>query len=252
MLLSLPTWIIHLLTVSEWLAALVLIRRCARCIVRPELALFAYAMIPHLIGGLLVLSFHASGDRATMLLDAARVMTFLGSLSLLAATMLMMPHTARATRRWLAGAVVFVGLLWGLSRVLGDGGIGALLPGTNLTYLAFLVLLLVVHRQDRRLFSPVSIVGFWFLLVFVAVTITTTHIATTRLGLPSLSHADVLHGASEALLSVSNFLIAYGAHRRLRALRGSDGNTLYGCAADSAAPVSEGRPARFSVERSRG
>lgn len=221
MLLSLPTWIIHLLTVSEWLAAIVLIRRYALRIERPRLALFALAMIPHLVGGLLILSFHASGDRATGLLDAARVLTFLGSLSLLTVTLLML-RMGRVNVVWLTAALVLVSLSWGIGRLLGDGGIGALLPGTNLLYLAFLVTLLVLHRQDRHLFSPLSVAGFWFLLVFVAATIATTHVATTRLGLPSLSHADLLHGASESLLSVSNFLIAFGAHQQLRRLHGVD------------------------------
>ncbi|MCG6943586.1 MAG: DUF2499 domain-containing protein [Thiohalocapsa sp.] len=220
MLLSVPTWLIHLLTVSEWLAAILLIHRYAVRIGRPRLRLFAYAMIPHLCAGLLVLSFHASGDRTTWLLDASRLMTFLGSLSLLAATLLML-RTRRLNASWLAGVLVAVGLSWGLTRLLIAGGVSALLPGANLMYLGFLSLLLVVARQDRALFSPISIAGFWFLLVFVAGTITATHIATARLGLPSLSHADLLHGASESLLSVSNFLIALGAYRRLRAARGN-------------------------------
>ena len=219
MLLSLPTWIIHLLTVSEWLAAILLIRRYALRIGRPGLRIFAYAMLPHLAAGLLVLAFHASGDRATGLLTASRLMTFLGSLCLLAATLLLL-RTRRLPVAWLAGALLVLGLAWGLGRLLASGGADALLPGANLMYLGFLVLLLVVHRRDRELFSPLSIAGFWFLLAFVAGTIAATRLATLRLGLPSLSHADLLHGASESLLSVSNFLIAVGAYRRLRATAG--------------------------------
>jgi len=58
MLLSLPTWVIHLMTVSEWLAAILLLRRYAARIERPALAGFAYAMLPHLFGGLAILGFH--------------------------------------------------------------------------------------------------------------------------------------------------------------------------------------------------
>lgn len=36
MLLSVPTWMIHLLTVSEWLAAILLLRRYAIRIDRPR------------------------------------------------------------------------------------------------------------------------------------------------------------------------------------------------------------------------
>jgi hypothetical protein len=215
MLLSLPTAIIHLLTVSEWLAAVLLLRRYAIVAGFPRLRVFAYAMLPHLVAGLLVLSFHASGDRAQWLLEGSRLMTFLGSLSLLCATLLML-RTRRVPSAWGAAALLVIGLIWGLSRLWVADGMSALLPGANLAYLTFLVLLLVAHRQTPGLFSPLSIAGFWFLLVFVAGAIAATRIATLQLGLPSLSHADALHGTSESLLSVSNFLIAVGAYRQLR------------------------------------
>ncbi|MBK5969697.1 MULTISPECIES: DUF2499 domain-containing protein [Thiorhodovibrio] len=43
MLLSLPTAIIHLLTVSEWLAAILLLRRYAVVAGFPQLKVFAHA-----------------------------------------------------------------------------------------------------------------------------------------------------------------------------------------------------------------
>jgi hypothetical protein len=224
MLLSIPTWIIHLLSVSEWLAAILLLYRYAVRIGRPRLQLFAFAMVPHLLGGTAILAFHASGDQATWILAIARLLTFCGSLCLLCATLLLLRSERNARGRWapLARAApevfLILGLAVGLARLQSDG-IGGLLPVTNALYLGFLILLLVAYRQDPMLFSPLSLFGFWFLLVFVAVTVATTQVATQRLGLPSLAHADLLHGGSEALLSVSNFLIALGVHRRLRALR---------------------------------
>ncbi len=217
MLLSAPTWIIHLLTVSEWGVAILLLRRYAIRIERPRLCWFAYAMIPHLLAGLAVLGFHLSGDRADGLIALSRLLTFVGSLSLLSATLLLLPE-GRFPLPSAAAAVMALGLVLGLFRWrFGEVGSAALLPAANLAYLGFLLLLLVLYRQDRVLFSALTVFGFWFLLVFVAVTITTTRIATLRLDLPSLSHADLLHGASEALLSVSNALIAFGIYRRLRA-----------------------------------
>ncbi|MCF7979440.1 MAG: DUF2499 domain-containing protein [Chromatiaceae bacterium] len=219
MLLSVPTWIIHLLTVSEWLAAILLFRRYAIRIERPRLRWFAYAMIPHLLAGLAVLGFHLSGDQADGLIALSRLLTFVGSLSLLSATLLLLPE-GRFPRGGAAAVVMLLGLPWGLLQwSFGEAGAIALLPAANLAYLGFLVMLLVLYRQDRALFSALTVFGFWFLLVFVAVTITTTRIATLRLVLPSLSHADLLHGASESLLSVSNFLIAFGVYRRLQATR---------------------------------
>ena len=215
MLLSIPTWIIHLLTVTEWLAAIVLIRRYAVAIENRRLQLFALAMIPHLLGGLMILAFHLSGDATQWLIGTARLFTFAGSLSLLAVSLWILQP------RWIAGArpaalVLTIGVLWAGWRFADGGGPTALLPATNLAYLSFLITLLLLYCKDRSLFSPVSVFGFWCLLLFVAVTIVATLVATTRLGLPSLTHADLLHGASESLLSVSNFLIAYGAYRRLR------------------------------------
>lgn len=223
MLLSLPTWLIHILTVTEWLAAMLLFHRYGGLLGRGDLQRFAWAMTPHLLGGSAILLFHLSGDRVAWLLDGARLLTFAGSLLLLAATLALLPASRPPpARRWgpsLALLILAAGLLFALVQLPGRGGaVASLLPATNLAYLAFLVLLLVVARRDPLLFSPLSIFGFWFLLVFVAVTITTTHIATVHLGLPSLAHADLLHGASEALLSFGNLMIAVGVYVRLRAL----------------------------------
>ncbi|WP_200234791.1 DUF2499 domain-containing protein [Thiohalocapsa halophila] len=220
--MSIPTWIIHLLTVSEWLTALLLIHRYGVRIARPGLRLFAVAMLPHLVGGLLVLAFHASGDRVDGLLDTARLFTFLGSWSLLAATLWLLLR-ARSKAVWVVAGLMAAGVGWGVSRLLGKADAAALLPGASLAYLAFLVLLLVLQRREPVLFSPVTVVGFWLLLVFVAGTIAATVFATERLGLPSLSHADLLHRGSELLLTVSNLLIALGVYRRLSTLDASDG-----------------------------
>mgnify|MGYP001824794520 CR=1 FL=1 len=78
MLLSLPTRIIHLLTVSEWLAAMVLFERYARAIDSAPLRLFALCMLPHLLAGPGILLFHASGDRWDASLATARTLTFAG------------------------------------------------------------------------------------------------------------------------------------------------------------------------------
>jgi len=57
---------------------------------------------------------------------------------------------------------------------------------------------------------------FTFLLLFGAVTIYTQHVAMNAPGVPSLSDADLLHGGSEAFLSISNLMIALGALVQLR------------------------------------
>jgi len=216
MLLSLPTWIIHLLTVSEWLAAMVLFERYARVIDSAPLRLFALCMLPHLLAGTGILLFHASGDRWDAVLAAARALTFVGSLALLAATVAMLSLRLARLAWWL----VPLTLGWGVVHASASpDGVAALLPATNALYLCFLITLLLAYRSDPRLFSPLSVLGFWFLLVFVAVTLASRHVAVDLWGLPSLTHADILHGASEAVLSLSNLMVAWGVHRRLRRLR---------------------------------
>ncbi|ESQ15302.1 MAG: DUF3593 domain-containing protein [Thiohalocapsa sp. PB-PSB1] len=223
MLLSLPTWIIHLLTVSEWFAAILFIHRYGSRAQRPQLRWFAYAMIPHLCAGLMLLGFHASSDRILGLLNASRLASVLGSLALFSVTLAMLGWTWPRGRQWvprlaggLAAAGLFASLVVGVPRLLGGTDLSSFLSLAQVFYLGFLLLLILVYRRDPSLFSPLTIIGFWFLLVFVAVTIVTTYIATVQLGLPSLPHADVLHGLSESLLSVANLLVALGALQRLR------------------------------------
>ena len=216
MLLSPPTWIIHLLTVSEWLAAILLFARYGRAIGSAPLRLFALCMVPHLLAGLSILLFHAGGDRWDGVLAVGRGLTFVGSLCLLAATVGMLP-LRNARRVWWLVPVVLIGGL--VHAATSAEGVRALLPLTNVLYLVFLVALVFVRRAEPRLFSRLSVVGFWFLLVFVAVTIYAQHLAVDVRGLPSLSHADLLHGGSEAFLSISNLMIALGALLQLQRWR---------------------------------
>ncbi|WP_242470184.1 DUF2499 domain-containing protein [Allochromatium vinosum] len=91
MLLSWPTWAIHLFTVTEWAVAMGLLWRYGGLIQRRELQVFAVCMGPHLMSGLLILGFHLSGDTARGLLEVSRLTNFGGSLLLLAATLTMVP-----------------------------------------------------------------------------------------------------------------------------------------------------------------
>jgi len=48
------------------------------------------------------------------------------------------------------------------------------------------------------------------------VTVFCIYLATEVRGYPTLSHDDLLHGLAESLLSISNLMIAFGAHRKIR------------------------------------
>lgn len=218
MLLSWPTWLIHLLTVTEWGTAMWLFWRQGQLLGRRELRVFALCMTPHLFAGLSILLFHASTDTQRWLIELSRTLSFSGSLLLLSATLAMVLAARRQRPIW-AWALVALGVVWAVTQwpLLGEQS-REMLQAANLCYLAFLLTLLWLHRLERTLFSPLTITGFWFLLVFVAATIASTQIATVEQGLPSLSHHDLLHGLSESLLSVSNLLIAIGVYRQLRRL----------------------------------
>ncbi len=73
-----------------------------------------------------------------------------------------------------------------------------------LPYLVFLFFLSQL-RQIPRL----ALVGFWMLLLFVAVTIPAGLYAQIQFG-TSLANVDPLHGGAEAFLTLSNILVALG------------------------------------------
>ena len=74
----------------------------------------------------------------------------------------------------------------------------------------------MLYRRDRTVFSALTVAGFWFVLVFISVTVFCIYLATDVRGYPTLSHDDLLHGLAESLLTVSNLMIAFGAHRKIR------------------------------------
>lgn len=137
------------LTDYAHLTADLLLRPYAILIERPRLRWFAYAMTPHLLAGLAVLGFHLSGDQADGLIALSRLLTFVGSLSLLSAALLLLPE-GRFPRGSAAAAVMALGFVWGLFRWwFGEAGSAALLPAANLVYLGFLLMLLVLYRRLR-------------------------------------------------------------------------------------------------------
>ncbi|MGQ9836566.1 MAG: DUF3593 domain-containing protein [Cyanobacteriota bacterium] len=71
-------------------------------------------------------------------------------------------------------------------------------------YLVFLFFLSRLRQLPR-----LALVGFWMLLLFVAVTIPAGLYAKQQFG-TSLANVDPLHGAAEAFLTLSNILVALG------------------------------------------
>ncbi|NTW11429.1 MAG: DUF3593 domain-containing protein, partial [Chlorobiaceae bacterium] len=107
---------------------------------------------------------------------------------------------------------------------LGADIFDAILQVSSIVYLSFLVLLLVLYRRDKTVFSGLTVAGFWFVVVFISVTVFFMYLATVNRGYVSLSHDDLLHGSAESLLTMSNLMIALGARRKIREFEAGEEN----------------------------
>jgi hypothetical protein len=217
MLLSFPNWIIHLSSALEWGVAAALLFRYGSITGRHDIRLFGLAMLPHWSGSFFVLGYHISGDSIPLLLDLSELINLFGSTALLLATLNLLKSTKKTTVAGYTAAFAAIMIAGKPQSWLGADIFDAILQLSSVVYLTFLVLLLVVYRRDRTIFSGLTVAGFWFVLVFISVTIFCMYIATQVRGYPTLSHDDLLHGLAESLLTVSNLMIAIGAHRKIKA-----------------------------------
>ncbi len=216
MLLSLPNWVIHISSALEWGIAAALLFHYGKISGRREIRLFGLAMLPHWSGSFFVLSYHISGDSIPLLLDMSELINLFGSTALLLATLNLLKSTKKVPAAGYTAAIAAIMIAGKPQSYLGADIFDAILQLSSVVYLTFLVLLLIVHKRDKTIFSGLTIAGFWFVLVFISVTIFCMYLATQVRGYSTLSHDDLLHGLAESLLTVSNLMIAFGAHRKIR------------------------------------
>jgi len=216
MQLSFPNWIIHISSALEWGVAAALIFHYGQITGRAGIRLFGIAMLPHWIGSFFVLSYHVSGDSIPMLLDMSELINLFGSTALLLATLKLLKSTKKSSGTGSMAALAAIMIAGKPQSWLGADIFDAILQLSSVVYITFLVLLVLLYRRDRTLFSSLTVAGFWFVLIFISVTICCMYVATQVRGYPTLSHDDLLHGAAESLLSVSNLMIAIGAHRKIK------------------------------------
>jgi hypothetical protein len=216
MLLSFPNWIIHLSSALEWGIGAALLFRYGRLTGRRDIRIFALSMLPHWSGSFCVLGYHVSGDSIPLLLDLSEIINLIGSLSLLFATLNILKSTKKAPAFSFTAAFGAIMIAGKPQSYLGADIFDTILQISSLVYLTFLVLLLIVYRRDRTIFSGLTVTGFWFVLVFISVTIFCMYLATVVRGYPTLSHDDFLHGLAESLLTVSNLMIVIGARQKIR------------------------------------
>ncbi|UWX57608.1 DUF3593 domain-containing protein [Chlorobaculum sp. MV4-Y] len=222
MLLSPLNWLIHLSSSLEWGVALVMLYRYGQFIGRKDVRRFALFMLPHWIGSWFVLLYHLSGDAIMRLLELSEVINLVGSIALLYATLKILKgdekREAKPAKAWMGslfgGVMLVAGGSTPYSFMMGSSWFDAVLQVSSIVYLTFLVLLLKVRKKDPEVFSGLTVAGFWFVLVFISVTVVCMYIAIHVLGYQSLSHDDLLHGFAESLLSVSNLMIVIGIHKK--------------------------------------
>lgn len=216
MLLSFPNWIIHISSALEWGIATALLFRYGTITGRRNIRLFALAMLPHWCGSFFVLGYHASGDSLPLLLDLSEVINLFGSTALLLATLNLLRSTKKVSAGGYTAAIATIIIAGKPQSYLGENIFDTILQLSSVVYITFLILLLIVYRRDRTFFSGLTVAGFWFVLVFISVTIFCMYLATQVRGYKTLSHDDLLHGLAESLLTVSNLMIAIGAQRKIK------------------------------------
>jgi hypothetical protein len=228
MLLSFPNWIIHLSSALEWGVGALLLFRYGRLTKRREIRIFALSMLPHWSGSFFVLGYHVSGDTIPLLLDLSEIINLFGSISLLLATLNLLKSTKKVPAFGYSAALGAIVIAGKPQSYLGADIFDTILQISSVVYLTFLVMLIVVHKRDRTIFSGLTVAGFWFVLVFISVTIFCMYLATEVRGFPTLSHDDLLHGLAESLLTTSNLMIAFGAHLKIREYKANPINFAQG------------------------
>ncbi|MBF0586005.1 DUF3593 domain-containing protein [Prosthecochloris sp. N3] len=218
MLLSLPNWLIHISSSLEWGIAALLMYRYGKMIGRRDVERFGLFMIPHWVGSWFVLAYHISGDSVPILLDLSETVNLAGSISLLYATSRILKTTGNGKKG--AETLMAAGGLFLISgrpqSFMGEDIFDAILQISSVVYLSFLVSLIMIRKRDPQLLSGLTVAGFWFVLVFISVTVFFMYLSTDVRGYQTLSHDDLMHGAAESLLTISNLMIVLGIHHQIK------------------------------------
>jgi hypothetical protein len=200
----------------EWFIAFILLFKYGKMIQRPDIQRFAILMIPHWLGGMCVILFHITGDQVAFLLDLSKIINFFGSMALISGAILIIRYI-KSTRvhEPVVTASTFLGLGW-LHLTDYQTFIESVFQLSSMFYLVFLVLILYIYRLDKQVFSKLTVFGFWFVLIFVAVTVVTIYYSTQIRGFETLTHDDFYHGFAESFLSLSNLMIAIGINNKIK------------------------------------
>jgi hypothetical protein len=220
-LLSPWVWAIHIASVTEWTAALALLLRFGRQSGRPDVARVALAMLPHWAAGACVLAWHFFDDAEAFRVIASthEYLTFAGSVALCVAAATLREWRMRfpkfATGVLMAAALALLVLPVVRAWWPGGGVRGVMIQAAGVAYVGFIALLIVNRRWDAAAFSRLTIAGYAFLLVFIAVSIALTVYVQRAYRVPSLTFVDPLHGVAESFLTLANMMTVWGVRGSL-------------------------------------
>ncbi len=216
MLLSLPNWLIHISSSLEWGIASFLLYRYGAMIGRKDVQQLGLFMIPHWVGSWFVLAYHIGGDTIPLLLDLSETVNLLGSIALLYASLGIL-KTIKSRNNGSIMALSGLFLISGRPQsYMGEDIFDLILQISSVVYISFLVTLLLIKKRNPEILSGLTIGGFWFVLVFIGVTVFFMYLSTDIREFQTLSHDDLLHGSAESLLTISNLMIILGIHRQIK------------------------------------
>lgn len=203
--LSIPTWIIHISSVVEWVAALWLIWTYGEVSQNRAWWGLSIAMLPALVSAMCACTWHFFDNAASLewLVTLQASMTVVGNCTQMAAAWwLWRSAHPRSPQSLSLNLIVPLPIL--LLPSVFPIAKETLFAVSLFPYLGFLWFLTRSGQTPR-----LALIGFYTLLVFVAVTIPAGLYAKTAYG-ANLADVDWLHGGAESFLTLSNILVVLG------------------------------------------
>lgn len=205
--LSIPTWIIHISSVIEWIAALWLIWTYGEVSQNRAWWGLSCAMLPALVSAMCACTWHFFDNAASLewLVTLQASMTVIGNCTQMAAAWWLWRSTEahRSAKMPLSMHGTLLPMLLLLPSVFPIAK-ETLFAASLFPYLGFLWFLTRSGQTPR-----LALLGFYTLLVFVAITIPAGLYAKAAYG-ANLADVDWLHGGAESFLTLSNILVVLG------------------------------------------
>ncbi|HEY9908296.1 MAG TPA: DUF3593 domain-containing protein [Thermosynechococcaceae cyanobacterium] len=207
--LSIPTWIIHVSSVIEWIAAIWLIWTYGEVVQNRAWRALSLAMLPALVSAMCACTWHFFDNPESLewLVTLQAAMTVVGNgTQAIAAWWIWKSQQKQETDLRLSAIV----LLLPPTTLFSKETLFAL---SLFPYLAFLWFLSRSQQTPR-----LALIGFYMTLVFVAVTIPAGIYAKVAYS-ETLANVDWLHGGAESFLTLSNILVVLGFRQGIQQLK---------------------------------